>query len=89
MLGGAEVAQLQNPRLGVKQKVLGLDVSVTNALKRNYRIKKLGSLFVFSVNSPKLNSGSLMTPVSNTVFYALSHGTLSFALNGSFNNHLL
>ena len=35
MLSGAEVAQLQNSRLGVKQKVLGLDVSVTNALKRN------------------------------------------------------
>ena len=88
MLGGAEVAQLQNPRLGVKQNVLGLDVSVTNALKKKYRIKKLSSLFVFSIDGPKRNATSLLTPVSNIVFHALSSGTLGFALHGSFNNHL-
>ena len=32
------------------------------------------ALFVFSMVDPKLNAGSLWTPVSNTVFYALSHG---------------
>ena len=47
-----------------------------------------GSLFVFLIVGPKQNAGSLFTHDSDTVFYALSHGTLGFALNGSFNNHL-
>ena len=46
------------------------------------------SLFVFSTDGPKQNATSLLTPVSNIVFYALSSGTLGFALHGSFNNHL-
>ena len=46
------------------------------------------ALFVFSIDGPKQNAGSLLTPVSNIVLYALSHGTLSFAFHGSFNNHL-
>ena len=45
-------------------------------------------LFVFSIDDSKQNATSLLTPVSNLVFYVLSIGTLSFALNGSFNNHL-
>ena len=49
--------------------------------------KKL-TLFVFSIDDPKRNAGSLLTPVSSIVFYALSSGTLGFALHGSFNNHL-
>ena len=47
------------------------------------------SLFVFSLSDPKQNARSLLTPVSGTVFYALSHGSLAFALHGSFFNHLL
>ena len=46
-------------------------------------------LFVFSLSDPKQNARSLLTSVSGTVVYALSHGTLSFALHGSFFNHLL
>ena len=46
-------------------------------------------LFVFSIYGHKQNAGSLLTPVSDTVFYALSHGTLSFALHGSSFNHFL
>ena len=47
-------------------------------------------LFVFSINGPKQNARSLLTPVAGTVFYAaLSHGSLGFALHGSFFNHLL
>ena len=46
------------------------------------------TLFVFSIDGPKQNATSLLTPVSNIVFYALSSGTLGFALHGSFNNHL-
>ena len=38
---------------------------------------------------PKQNAGSLLTPVSDTVFNALSHGTLGFALNGSSLNRFL
>ena len=38
--------------------------------------------------APK-NAGSPLTPVSDTVVYALSHGTLSFALHGSLFNHFL
>ena len=33
-------------------------------------------LFVFLIVGPKQNAGSLLTPVSDTVFDALSHGTL-------------
>ena len=47
------------------------------------------ALFVFSVSDTKQNARSLLTPVSGTVFYALSHGSLGFALHGSFFNHLL
>ena len=45
------------------------------------------SLFVFSIDGPKQNAGSHLTPVSNIVFYALSSGTHSFALHGSFNTY--
>ena len=41
------------------------------------------ALFVFSIDDPKQNATSLLTPVSNIVFYALSSGTLGFALHGS------
>ena len=47
------------------------------------------ALFVFSIDDPKQNATSLLTPVSNIVFYALSSGTLGFALNGSSVNHFL
>ena len=47
------------------------------------------ALFVFSMHGPKQNAGSLLTPVSETVFYALSYGTLGFALHGSSLNHFL
>ena len=43
---------------------------------------------VFSFG-PKQNEGSLLTPVFDTVFYVLSHGTLGFALHGSSFNHFL
>ena len=46
------------------------------------------SLFVFSIDGPQQNAGSLLTPDSDTVFNALLHGTLSFTFHGSFNNHL-
>ena len=46
-------------------------------------------LFVFLLVGPKQNAGSRLTPVSDTVFDALSHGTLSFALHGSYLNHFL
>ena len=42
-------------------------------------------LFIFSIDGPKQNAGSLLTPVSNIVFYALSSG----ALYGRFLNHFL
>ena len=47
------------------------------------------ALFVFSIVGPKPNAGSLLTLVSDTVFYALSYGTLGFALHGSSLNHFL
>ena len=47
------------------------------------------TLFVFLIVGPKQNAGSLLTPVSETVFYALSYGTLGFALHGSSLNHFL
>ena len=41
-------------------------------------------LFIFSIGGSKQNVKSFWTPVSVTVFYALSHGSLGFALHGSF-----
>ena len=41
------------------------------------------------IDDPKQNATSLLTPVSNIVFNALSSGTLSFALHGSSSNHFL
>ena len=46
-------------------------------------------LFVFLKSDPKQNARSLLTPVSDPAFHALSHGSLSFALHGSFLNHFL
>ena len=52
-------------------------------------IEHYPSPFVFSLSDPKQNARSFLTPVSGTVSYALSHGSLGFALHGSFFNHLL
>ena len=45
--------------------------------------------FCFLDDCPKQNAGSLLTPFSDTVFDTLSHGTLGFALHGSYLNHFL
>ena len=71
-----------------------LVVCVTTGLVKKWPMKSrtivvLTSLFVFSIDDPKQNAGSLLTPVSSTVFDALSHGTLDFALHGSYLNHSL
>ena len=50
--------------------------------------QKREPLFVFSINGPKQNARSLLTPVSDPAFYALSHGSKHFLLHGSSNNHL-
>ena len=47
------------------------------------------ALFVFLKSDLKQNARSLLTPVSDPDFHALSHGSLSFALHGSFFNHFL
>ena len=46
-------------------------------------------LFVFMIVGPKQNAGSLLTPVSDTVFYALSHCSHGLSLLGSCLNHSL
>ena len=46
-------------------------------------------LFVFSISDLKQNARSLLTSVSDTVFNALSHGSLGFAVHGSFFNLFL
>ena len=47
------------------------------------------SLFVFSISDPKQNARSLLTPVPDPDFHALSNGSLGFALYGSSFNHFL
>ena len=42
------------------------------------------SLCAFSISDTKQNTRPLLTPVSDLVFYALSHDSLGFALHGSF-----
>ena len=49
--------------------------------KDTYVNQTFMALFVFSIVGPKQNAGSLLAPVSDTVFYALSHGTLGFSLH--------
>ena len=58
---------------------------------RRIKIQSLDSrsLVVFSIDDTKQNATSLLTPVSNIGFYALSTGTLGFALHGSSVNHFL
>ena len=58
----------------------------------NFRENHMGRplpLFVFSINGLKQNARSLLTPVSDPAFQALSHGCLGFALHGSFLNHFI
>ena len=55
----------------------------------NYVLSSLHSicihttLFVFLTVDPKQNVNSSMTPVSDSVFNALSHASLGFVLHGS------
>ena len=46
-------------------------------------------LFVFQNDDSQQNVNYLLTPVFNSVFNALSHGALCFALHGSSNIHFL
>ena len=46
------------------------------------------SLFVFSITCPKQNARSLLKPVSDPPFYALSHSSKHFLPHGSSNNRL-
>ena len=63
--------------------------SLTQLYSVDFLTIKDQPLFVFSMVGPKQNAGPLSTPVSDTVFDALSHGTLGFALHGSYLNHFL
>ena len=49
--------------------------------KRDYYIP---FIVCFSIGVPRQNEGTRLTPVSDTVFYALSHGSLRFVLKGGF-----
>ena len=68
---------------------LGLAMKSLWHTKWKETFKVFRSLFVFSIDAPKQNATSLLTPVSSIVFYALSSGTLGFALHGSSVNHYL
>ena len=45
------------------------------------------SLFVFLIGSHEQNGVKLLTPVSDSIFIALSGDTFLFSLHGSFKNH--
>ena len=47
------------------------------------------TLFVFQNDDSQQNVNYFLTPVFNSVFNALSHGALRFALHGSSNIHFL
>ena len=80
---------LQNSELREKLQKFTLAICWRSIKIDDMMGPNLISLFVFSLSDPKQNARSLLTPVSGTVFYALSHGSLAFALHGSFFNHLL
>ena len=63
-----------------------VDVNASQVSKQ-YRLPYVTVCFLES--DPKQNAGSLLTPVSDPAFHALSYGSLSFALHGSFFNHSL
>ena len=64
------------------------EIPLFEALLKTGNLKKSHTaLFVFSIVGSKQNAGSLLTPVSDTVFHDLSHGTLGFFVHGSFENH--
>ena len=70
--------------------ILGASFSCgSNYYYLKYRCCGQMSLFVFLKSDLKQNARSLLTPVSDPAFHALSHGSLSFALHGSFFNHFL
>ena len=68
----------QNPSLGT---ITALEVEVNRVV--------CIALFVFSISDLKQNARSLLTQVSDPAFYALLHGSLGFALHGSFYNRFL
>ena len=47
------------------------------------------ALFVFLKSNPKQSARWFLTPLSDPAFLSLSHGSLGFALHGSFYNHFL
>ena len=51
--------------------------------KKNLWKNEYKPLLVFLTGDPKQNVNSFMTPVSDSVFNALSHGSLGFVLHGS------
>ena len=55
----------------------------------DYILSKTMSLFVFLKSDQKQNARSLLPPVSDPALHSLSHGSLGFALHGSFLNHFL
>ena len=83
---------LENLLVILSPHLLGKDAQfILQFLMNQHQVRyaKEYALFVFSRDGPKQNATSLLTPVSNLVFYALSSGTLgTTALHGSFNNHL-
>ena len=80
---------LQNSELREKLQKFTLAICWRSIKIDDMMGPNLISLFVFSLSDPKQYAWSLLTSVSGTVFYALSHGSLAFALHGSFFNHLL
>ena len=67
---------------------MGLSLSSEN-YQKHISVVIVASLFVFSIGGPKQNVKSFLTSVSESVFYALSHGSLGSALHGTFFNHFL
>ena len=58
-----------------------------NNKKTTTKKSKVIPLFVFLSDNSQQNGVSLLTPVSDSVFIALSDGTFLFSLHGSFKNH--
>jgi hypothetical protein len=72
---------------GSTKKFLGVLNKLCTA-KREAILRQASPVTVFfSTVDTKQNAGSLLTLVSDTVFYGLSHGSLGFALHGSSFNH--
>ena len=65
----------------------GVMLVLGNVVKNSALSSLKKAPFVYSISDSKQNAKSFLSHVADSTFYALSHGSLGFALHGRFFNH--